>query len=386
MLAFGIMGISVLGIQFTKKIMRYRGPEFVAGKNRIIAEFSFSKTDSSIILPVKLNGQNYQFVLDTGAGVTIFSKRTRSALGEPVGTQKLQKITGFFFIADIYEPPKDFRIGSLPIHVNTVLYIDDFKKYEMGENIDGIVGMDILQNYTIKLDFIKGKVQFFSRNCEYKKDAHQNDFLSTSPTSNLQCMSPHLSAKVDGHKVDFLIDTGLPHPHIAYLENKIFDELFRQNASKLKKVCMGEEVEQGVPANISFDKYCIGPLVFVKRHMSVIGLEFLRLFDSIIFDFPDKSISFYSKSFASITLEDIKITLAVNDENQLVIVFVDEESDAYKAGIRENDYVVEINGVTVGKKDIKEIERIIQTNKTKRFDITTRDKTGNYYKFNLRGK
>ncbi len=260
----------------------------------VVAEFKMSESESDIILPVTIDGSSYNFILDTGCGATIFGKNARQSLGTKVRTQKLHTIRGINFEAEVYKSPTEFMIDSLPVLVDEVLYIDDFKKYDMGDNCDGIIGMDVLKDYVIKLDFIGSRVQFI-RSGYKSMDSNHEVSMGNKPNYENVVM-PYVPSKVMGHKVDFLIDTGFPHPYVGYLQDSIFEKILKESACETQEAIVDDQAEQSIVARISFDNMDVGPVFLLKRHTSVVGIKFLRVFDSVTFYFPEKKVGFrYSK-------------------------------------------------------------------------------------------
>ena len=341
--------------------------------NGIVAEFQISKSDSAIMLPTKINGNDYNFILDTGSDMTIFSSKVRQTLGAKIRAQSIWRFTGFFIDTEVYKPPKEFMIGPLPVLVEEVLYLDDFKKYGMSENLDGVIGMDFLKNYIVKLDFDIGKAQFVRPDYKYKNNTQKFDIVLNGANKPFlkNSIVPYLSTKVNNHEVRFLIDTGFPHPQIGYLQDDIFQIILKKQTSSTIEVLINEKSEQGVLAEISFGKYNINPVVLLSRHSSILGIDFLRLCGTVIFDFPGKKISFHSKSYDSITLGDIGITIKINEDNRLQVTSVDKKGDAYTDGVRVNDLIIEMYGIDTKNYSIKEIEKMTDINKTKPYNIKT---------------
>ncbi len=58
------------------------GQTKVAAAPEVLAEFDFSNKDGYILLPVILDGEKYQFILDTGTTFTIFHNSFKDKLGE----------------------------------------------------------------------------------------------------------------------------------------------------------------------------------------------------------------------------------------------------------------------------------------------------------------
>jgi len=110
----------------------------------------FSTSNGHMVVPVLLNGAvEARVVFDTGAEMTVLSRRTAESLGLQPGRQRpirLQTIA-----AQIQATVA--TLGSLQCgemrRTNLPVAVVDF---ELGRQVDGILGMDFLGSYTIRIE------------------------------------------------------------------------------------------------------------------------------------------------------------------------------------------------------------------------------------------
>jgi clan AA aspartic protease (TIGR02281 family) len=110
----------------------------------------FSTSNGHMVVPVLLNDAvEARVVFDTGAEITVLSRKTADSLGLQPGRQRpvrLQTIA-----AQIQAPVA--TLGSLQCgemrRTNLSVAVVDF---DLGRQVDGILGMDFLGNYTIKIE------------------------------------------------------------------------------------------------------------------------------------------------------------------------------------------------------------------------------------------
>lgn len=114
-----------------------------------------------IIIKVGLkDGEEVSVVLDTGAGITCIDKSLTSKLGRPAG-----KITTRHWGKDsehkLYAAPALYLDGARLRGGNTVVAMD-FKVLSAmcGQPVAGILGMDVLENYCVQIDFAAHKLRF----------------------------------------------------------------------------------------------------------------------------------------------------------------------------------------------------------------------------------
>jgi len=110
----------------------------------------FSTTNGQMVVPVLLNDSvEARVIFDTGAEMTVLSRRAVESLGLRFGSQRpvrLQTVA-----AQIQAPVAtlsslqcgDMRRTDLPVAV-----VD----FDLGRQVDGILGMDFLGNYTIRIE------------------------------------------------------------------------------------------------------------------------------------------------------------------------------------------------------------------------------------------
>ncbi|MGH7951750.1 MAG: hypothetical protein ACREFE_07500 [Limisphaerales bacterium] len=115
-----------------------------------------------IIVKLKLAGKrDLPFVVDTGAPFTDLSKSLEPKLGKRLGTGTIWNF-GVKHSADGYLTPKLY-LGTTALLTGTNFVIaSDFTELstESGQRIMGILGMDVLKNYCIQLDFKARTIRF----------------------------------------------------------------------------------------------------------------------------------------------------------------------------------------------------------------------------------
>jgi hypothetical protein len=107
------------------------------------------------------DGETLPLVMDTGAPMTAFDKSLEPKLGKRLDTGTLLNF-GVEQTVDVYAEPK-FYLGNVPLRTTgtNIVAFDRQKLADQGEPpFMGVIGMDVLQNYCIQLDFAAGKVRF----------------------------------------------------------------------------------------------------------------------------------------------------------------------------------------------------------------------------------
>jgi clan AA aspartic protease (TIGR02281 family) len=110
----------------------------------------FSTSNGHMVVPVRLNDAvEARVVFDTGAEITVLSRKTAEGLGLRPGSQRpvrLQTIA-----AQIQAPVatlSSLQCGAVRRTDLPVAVVD----FDLGREVDGILGMDFLGNYTIRIE------------------------------------------------------------------------------------------------------------------------------------------------------------------------------------------------------------------------------------------
>lgn len=135
----------------------------------------FKLINNLIVIPLKINGKELSFILDTGSNKTIVFNISEN---ETIGLKNLEKL-------ELRGLGKGNSVEALLSQNNTItiqniqsenesIYVI-LKDYfdlssKMGTTIHGIIGHNLLKNFTIKINYITKKIDFYeSKNWEFKK-------------------------------------------------------------------------------------------------------------------------------------------------------------------------------------------------------------------------
>ena len=115
---------------------------------------------SMLIMTLRLkSGERLPFVVDTGSPITVFDKSLEPKLGPSLATGTFWHF-GAKILADIYAAPELYSGNTrLVTSTNIWAFKLDLPSCD-GVPVMGILGMDVLGNYCIQLDFSKGEIYF----------------------------------------------------------------------------------------------------------------------------------------------------------------------------------------------------------------------------------
>lgn len=124
-----------------------------------------------IVMPQLENGQKLPFIVDTGAGRTLFDKTCEPILGKLLGTTVGHNF-GDEVILNDYTAPKLSLGGARLRMTGSVISTYDFRglSSHLGRPVMGVLGIDVLEHYCLQFDFAAGKVRFLdSERCDKQK-------------------------------------------------------------------------------------------------------------------------------------------------------------------------------------------------------------------------
>jgi hypothetical protein len=110
---------------------------------------------------VRVGGQELPFFLDTGAPVTCVDKSLEPKLGKRFFSMPTRTFL-FTNASAVYAAPPFYLGKTLLTNLETCVMVMDCSNYSQlaGRPVMGILGIDVLQNYCIQLDFAANKVRF----------------------------------------------------------------------------------------------------------------------------------------------------------------------------------------------------------------------------------
>jgi hypothetical protein len=386
----------------------------LAPNPNVLAQFKIDKNaKEEILLPVELEGKEYLFDLDTGASITLFDISLRDKIREPKGTVKVRTPSGIFE-CELSDAPKAL-LGSLSLEGTIgVVDLEQISSARRRKRY-GVIGMNFLKKHVVQMDFDKGVVSFLKS----KPDRGIFSFLRPSKNKHPEWGEeisirydeygvPHITAKAEGAKVDFMIDTGyvqffggtidtdyvqfiggiggpdLPvSPSTGALESKAFKKIRSKIDFEVKSVrTIGKRTDtldfskQAVVSRFSVGALEYKDAIFRESDESVLGMPFLsRHF--VTFDFPNGKIylkkgKYFDRPTAVVlSLSNLGFTLRCR-QNDIFVSEVDPNGPAYAKGMRQQDVVIRVDEVDVASYSLTQLFPLFSQKDKEGFTITVR--------------
>jgi hypothetical protein len=300
--------------------------------------------DGAIVrIPVVVFGQTRYFVVDTGTSVTTLDSRFATRL---VGTGALlnEKTSAGSVQAGVYSAPP-ITIGGAEILIDRVICNDmSLQRMVTGEECDGILGMDILHQYSVTIDLGKNELML-AKNATPSASSEKIQMIANDDLVQIP-------VTIDGKDplllmVDSAANASISMSLGTWDETLSADE--KEGAVSVLYVASGGLVTTSRMTRLHSVKIgnelISGPIcqLISKNALSSVGLPFFRQ-NRVILDFPHSTL--YYDSIPGVLADQRDMSgLHLLKQNQNVVVYsVDLQSPAESGGIKAGDVIEEIDG------------------------------------------
>jgi hypothetical protein len=402
----------------------------------------FKMVNNLIVIPIKVNGSELNFLLDTGVNNTImFNLSIKDSL-KLRNTKKI-RLRGLGegdYIDAIKSTNNQFRIGKI-VNGYHMLYLIPGKEFNLsstlGININGIIGSDLFHDFIIDINYNTKKLKFYKpssyiyKRCK-KCQTFDLDFYKNKPYINVVIQFKD-NVKTD---VKLLIDSGgsdalwlfeksnkkikVPKKYfIDYLGKGLSGNIYGKR-SKIDKIIIGNYILNN--ANVAYpDSISIKTVYKYKERNGTLGADLLKRF-RVVFDYPAKKITFKKKStyFNApflYNMSGIELTYSgdmlvrerqsslygggINRKNSssstIEIVYnyvyafkqsyqisiIRKDSPAYRAGLLVEDVILQINGKPAYNYKMQEIMYILSVKEGKQIRLLI-DRDGEVLSYSFR--
>lgn len=330
----------------------------------ILIESKIATDGDCITLPVKVDGEWYHFVVNTGAPITVLDPsfiKQLSPASEP--SKRLVPPTQL----TLYKSPKIVVAGTekglLAFPTENPVVIDNLEIIANSSDlkINGVLGMDFLSSYALDLDLSQGVVKIL-------------DSAKYTPTRNqvvrhieMVQLRPVLTLDTNQGKFKGVIGTGAMAS--LFFDKRVASHLFESGelrAAEFKVEINGKvELLRGSEARLKTLR--LGPfvhhdlVVYPQNGTSLLGLYYWRRFHCV-FDFPRNRV-FLEKSLwydqiddsdnAGLNFSQTKTPL----RPAWFVERINVGSRGEEAGVKLGDILLSVDGVPVHDSSVHSIFR-----------------------------
>lgn len=282
---------------------------FVFDKGVEKTSVSITLVNNLIFIPIKVNGVELNFLLDTGVEETILFSLEENQEVEFYNSERisLRGLGSEEAIDGLKTTNNVLELEGLKSHHQLIYVILDESfnlSSHIGIPVNGIIGYQFFRDNLVRIDYAKKKLSVYS-NTEENRSKLNKKFNKVPVT--VERFKPYLLSEVDMGKEDLpvklLIDTG--NSDSVWLFSNLSDKIvvpFKNFEDFLGKGFSGNiEGRRGKVDRFSFDKYNFySPIVafpdsssiksvrLVKDRVGSVGGEILKRF-SVVFDYKHES-------------------------------------------------------------------------------------------------
>jgi CubicO group peptidase (beta-lactamase class C family) len=323
------------------------------------AEIPLTRRNGFYYVDVLVNGRPFHFTLETGANFILVGNRVARALGLPIDTT--QRTGGI-----VMRPGMEFvrgRIDSLAVAGVTFRGFDArvTSLFDNGD-FDGIISLPFLRDLLWTMDLANSRLVI------------ERGSLPAPNGRDVVAMA----GQDAGGRLDFMMSLG-GQSQPAVMDTRYADWIMT-NDSLLPKIPLATPVRRVGTARgpslgtfemrgarlagaVTFGRYSVpqAPLVFRDRGGTIVGVNLLEQFVITVdqrngrlrFARPDSAVIVPALAWETAAVASAPATPPTRTfgfrmaarGNRLFVVMLDSTSAAAKAGVRENDEVVEFEGV-----------------------------------------
>ena len=353
-------------------------------KPKKIASIPFEIVGSYVIIKARINDSStLNLILDSGIRNTII---TELMTGDKISlnysdVRELMGLGGGEHLEAYASNSNTLRIGKLKLDYKTVYVLknDVFNlSKHTGTKINGLIGVDLFQNYTVEIDYTHKRIRFY----DPKTMSLPKGYGMLPINIEAQKMFVELSviqSDSTRKQVRMLVDTGaelnawfqtytkesveLPAKWVQGTIGEGFNGIITGKYGHISQICFGEFCLKN--PIVSFpDSAAIKEIISVSKRDGTIGSQLLSRFNLYI-DYPQKKIYFkpnenfnnrYAYNVAGIEIIQISPNI-----NLVEVLDVWANSPAAIAGVQKGDQIFEINGSIAFDMTMGEIRKLFET-------------------------
>ena len=328
--------------------------------------FKFDPDDGPILVPVRVAGRDYPFILDTGCTASVFDTSLKPHLGKRVGSAKMETPNASMRM-ETYSR-SHVTVGSLPLNGDSVECHDfTLMREGVGCGLFGVLGLDFLNEWIVAIDFDQGRLDILSPTTQPERDWGEC-IRVTFKSHETRYIPGTLSKSI---RTTFLaVDTG--DMGSGMLNGSLFSQLVTSGdmraISQTKTISADGVWAENVGRILRFRvrTFESPDLRFTKSHRNdvdgnALGLGYLRRFH-VILDFPHERIFLKKgKHFAERDHGAMCGMCLLFKKNGILVDSVDKNCPAETAGVRAKDLIVAMCGKPVSEMKPSAINRLLRT-------------------------
>lgn len=358
---------------------------FVFAKQKPVASIPFEAVGSYVVLKAKINNSTpLNLIFDTGIRNTLITELTSEdniSLNYS-DVHDLMGLGGGNKLGALRSNFNTLALGKLKFYPKTVYVLeqDVFNlSIRTGSKINGLIGIDFLQDYVLEIDYTASRMRFYNSNSKLQLPKGYSQLPLIVEGQKMYVVLSIVESNGVKKNIKMLLDTGaelnawfqsfnseaikIPEKNIRGTIGQGLNGDIVGSFAKVPKIYFGEFCIEN--AIVSFpDSVAIADIVKNSDRHGTIGSQLLSRFN-IYIDFRNQLLyfkpneNFYRKFTYNVA--GIEIMQILPNVPQAEVWLVWENSPAALAGVKVGDQIIEINGVKAFQYNINEIKHIFET-------------------------
>lgn len=332
--------------------------------------------ESAPLIPVTIAGEQYQFLLDTGASITVIDRRLASrfkALG--LSELPLAYQADFANVASVsgqvgsdqlgFVQPVPFSVGSVTIDDSDLWGTMDFELFSqsIGTRIDGVLGIDTIRRFNWVFDNEQHQI---SASLRAPSAAGFERCIGYEDSYN---RSPAIYLTHGESSVRMYLDTGADQ---SYVDRAFIDFM----ADKQALLGAGASPRKGADASgmqaasehiltdLQFDERPLGQLRVSENGNDkyALGLDFVNRFKRFAI-IPGRMMICYDAGSLARQLPPFLRNIAVRFDGQHLQIYYNDEQALIPYGLKNGDLIERVNGVAYRPIEIDKVRELLNISK-----------------------
>ncbi len=364
-----------------------------------ICRIPFELVGEHVIITVQVNGSDgLNFLFDTGCTEAVMDSITAEDLGLVSRGQVKDYGDGSFVERVIPHATMmigEFRLDEVKFNKQSLKYLESFT----GQDLDGVIGNEILQNYVVRIDYDRMTFEIYDRT-GYTYDGNRE---ACRITANRYFSTIDAAVVLNNTEVvrgEFLIDTGAeltvafstPFVNDNNLLSKTGKRLecrlharnavFTAYQTRIRGLRLGNSDFARIPVFLAQTK---SGALSTSALAGIIGNEVLKRFN-VVFDYSRQRIYLEPNHLfeATFKVNCSGLEVRLTTDQEIVIDRVHPDSPASEVGLAAGDAIIEINGDDIENYSIHEVRYLLSKPGQKVQLLIRRGKANKKVSFKLR--
>ena len=338
-------------------------------QERTLYKQSFDTESAGIFLPVKIDGQECNFLFDTGASLVVIDKSFRYLFGKELSVHEVRGRTGMNFEGGGIITPNgeiklemykaiSLKLGRLQVANRFPYVLADLQSLwpYSGEKFCGILGSSFLHQFRWEIDFDKGLVKAY-----FGDEPYMGKYQTLSPIFWSASRIPQVKVSLQGQTIAFDIDTGdngsgrIIKKNVKFL--KRLGLITKTHQEKVVTVSSLSNSEEFRLKNFRFANVLYPDIVMQTSKQNALGLAFFKR-HNVVFDFPFNTLYLnHHKDYAAFQELDKSGIRVILKDGKLIVFSIKTLRNGLVEGLKKGDEIISVNGKRASLMQVRKMLR-----------------------------